>query len=139
MHIPLLVDILIIMGFSVVVVLFLHRLKLPSILGFLITGIIIGPYGLSLVRAIQEVETIAEIGVIGRISSYITVSDGNAVVLHVHLRDKTGPLDREIIGILICIIIRDLDRSCTEAVSTRIKGDLKSRTPCRADRPCRSG
>ncbi len=64
MHFPLLQDILIIMACSVVVILGLQRFRLPSILGFLLTGMIIGPYGLSLVRAIHEVEIMAEIGVI---------------------------------------------------------------------------
>jgi monovalent cation:H+ antiporter-2, CPA2 family len=64
MHIPLLQDILIILGFSVLVVLTLQRFKLPSILGFLVTGMIIGPFGLSLVKAQHQVEILAEIGVI---------------------------------------------------------------------------
>lgn len=64
MHFPLLQDILILLGFSVVVVFVLQRLSLPSILGFLLTGIIIGPYGLSLVNALHEVEIMSEIGVI---------------------------------------------------------------------------
>lgn len=64
MHLPHLQDILIILSFSVVIVFLLQRLKLPSILGFLITGIIIGPYGFSLINAVKEVEIIAEIGVI---------------------------------------------------------------------------
>jgi len=64
MHLPLLQDILILLSFSVVIVFILQRLKLPSILGFLISGLIIGPYGLSLVTAVDQVEVIAEIGVI---------------------------------------------------------------------------
>jgi len=64
MHIPLLQDILILLGFSVIVVFILQRFHLPSILGFIITGIIIGPYGLSLIKAVHEVEIISEIGVI---------------------------------------------------------------------------
>lgn len=64
MHFPLLQDIVILMGFSVVVVFLLQRLRLPSILGFLITGVIIGPYGLSLIEAVEQVEIISEIGVI---------------------------------------------------------------------------
>jgi CPA2 family monovalent cation:H+ antiporter-2 len=64
MHLPLLQDILILLGFSVAIVFILQRLKLPSILGFLITGTIIGPYGLSLVKAVEQVEVISEIGVI---------------------------------------------------------------------------
>lgn len=64
MHLPLLQDILILLGFSVIVVFILQRFHLPSILGFIITGIIIGPYGLSLINAVDEVEIISEIGVI---------------------------------------------------------------------------
>lgn len=64
MQLPLLQDILIILGFSVIVVFILQRFRLPSILGFLITGIIIGPDGLSLIGTGHEVEMISEIGVI---------------------------------------------------------------------------
>ncbi len=64
MDLSVLQDILVLLGFSVVIVFMLQRAKLPSILGFIITGIIIGPYGLSLVNAVDQVETIAEIGVI---------------------------------------------------------------------------
>ncbi|GGG44032.1 monovalent cation:proton antiporter family protein [Bizionia arctica] len=64
MHFPLLQDILVLLAFSVLIVFLLQKAKLPSILGFLITGAIIGPYGLSLVNAVEEVEVISEIGVI---------------------------------------------------------------------------
>lgn len=52
------------MGFSSVVVFLLQRVKLPSILGFLITGILIGPHGLGLVHETEQVEIISEIGII---------------------------------------------------------------------------
>lgn len=61
---PILQDILILLGFSVVIVFVLQRLKLPSIIGFLLTGVIIGPYGLSLINAVEEVEILSEVGVI---------------------------------------------------------------------------
>ena len=64
MHLPLLQDILILLGFSVVIVFLLQKLKLPSIIGFLLTGVIIGPYGLSLIKAVEQVEILSEIGVI---------------------------------------------------------------------------
>lgn len=64
MHLPLLHDILILLGFSVVIVFVLQRLKLPSIIGFLLTGVIIGPYGLSLINAVEQVELLSEVGVI---------------------------------------------------------------------------
>jgi CPA2 family monovalent cation:H+ antiporter-2 len=63
MHLPILQDLLIILGFSALVVFILQKFRLPSILGFLITGMIIGPGLLGLIR-VEEVEILAEIGVI---------------------------------------------------------------------------
>lgn len=64
MEIPLLSDIVIILGLSVVVILLFQRFKLPTILGFLATGVIAGPHGLSLITATHDIEILAEIGVI---------------------------------------------------------------------------
>lgn len=64
MEIPLLTDIVIILGLSVFVILIFQRFKLPTIVGFLITGIVAGPHGLSLIDASHEVEILSEIGVI---------------------------------------------------------------------------
>jgi len=64
MHFPLLQDLLILLGFSVLVVFGLQRLKLPSILGFLLTGILIGPHALGLVDELEQIEIISEIGII---------------------------------------------------------------------------
>ena len=64
MHLPLLQDIIILLGFSVVIVFVLQRFNIPSILGFLITGVLIGPFGIGLIGAVDEIEIIAEIGVI---------------------------------------------------------------------------
>ncbi|MCB0540412.1 MAG: monovalent cation:proton antiporter-2 (CPA2) family protein [Bacteroidetes bacterium] len=64
MHLPLLKDFLILLGFSIAGVFVLQRLKLPSILGFLITGILIGPHALGLVHESEQIEIISEIGVI---------------------------------------------------------------------------
>lgn len=64
MHLPLLQDILILLGFSAAIVFVLQKLKIPSIIGFLLTGVIIGPYGLSLIDAVEQVEILSEIGVI---------------------------------------------------------------------------
>ncbi|MGI0107201.1 monovalent cation:proton antiporter-2 (CPA2) family protein [Salinimicrobium sp. WS361] len=64
MHFPLLQDIVVLLGFSVVVVLLLQRLRLPSVLGFLVTGIIIGPFGFGLIENPEQIEILSEIGVI---------------------------------------------------------------------------
>lgn len=64
MEIPLLQDIVVIFGLSVIVLFIFHRIKIPSIAGFFLTGIIAGPHGLGLVRAVGEVQFLAEIGII---------------------------------------------------------------------------
>ena len=64
MEIPLLKDIIIIFGVSIVVIFICHRIRLPEIVGFLLTGILAGPHGLGLIKAIHEVEILAEIGIV---------------------------------------------------------------------------
>ncbi|WP_439883045.1 cation:proton antiporter domain-containing protein [Pontibacter sp. MBLB2868] len=64
MEIPLLSDIVIILGLAVVVILLFQRFRLPTILGFLATGVIAGPHGLSLITNTHDIEILAEIGVI---------------------------------------------------------------------------
>lgn len=64
MHFPLLQDIVVLLGFSVVVVLLLQRLRLPSVLGFLVTGVIIGPFGFGLIENPEQIDILSEIGVI---------------------------------------------------------------------------
>ncbi len=56
--------ILLIFGVSGLIIFILGKLKIPSIVGFLIAGTIIGPYGMGLIKDPHEVEIIAEIGVI---------------------------------------------------------------------------
>ena len=63
-EIPILQDIVIIFGFSTIVLFLCHRLGIPSIVGFLVSGIVIGPSALGLVKSMHEVEILAEIGVI---------------------------------------------------------------------------
>ena len=57
-------SLVVIYGVSAAVVFLLHRLKIPSIVGFLVAGVIIGPYGVGLVGDVHAVEIMAEIGVI---------------------------------------------------------------------------
>ena len=48
MTIPLLSDIVVILGLGLVVILLFQRARLPLVLGFLLTGIIAGPHGFCL-------------------------------------------------------------------------------------------
>ncbi len=54
---------LIILGFSIPVIYVFNKIKLPSIIGFLITGVIIGPFGLKLIDDTAGIQFMAEIGV----------------------------------------------------------------------------
>ena len=64
MHTPeLLGDLLIILLASVPVAYVCLRLKLPLLVGFMLTGIAIGPYGLGLVKHVEAIEILAEVGV----------------------------------------------------------------------------
>lgn len=64
MEIPILKEVVIILGLSVLIILLFQKLKVPSIIGFLLTGILAGPHGFSLISAGEEVDTLAELGVI---------------------------------------------------------------------------
>lgn len=56
-------QLIIILGFSIPVIYVFNKIKLPSIIGFLITGIIIGPFGLRLIDDTAGIQLLAEIGV----------------------------------------------------------------------------
>ncbi|MEA3282468.1 MAG: cation:proton antiporter [Euryarchaeota archaeon] len=64
MEIPLLNDIVIIFGLSIAVLFIFHLIRVPAIVGFLLTGILAGPHGLGLVHDVHQVEMLAEMGVI---------------------------------------------------------------------------
>jgi len=64
MDIPLLPDVTIIFALAVLVILVCHRLKIPALVGMLLTGVVCGPYGLGLVHSAHDVEILAELGVI---------------------------------------------------------------------------
>lgn len=53
-----------ILAAAVAVILVCARLRIPSVVGFLLTGILIGPSGLALVNDPEQVELFAEIGVV---------------------------------------------------------------------------
>jgi CPA2 family monovalent cation:H+ antiporter-2 len=56
-------DLVVILGFGIVVVAIFHKLKLPSIAGLIVVGILVGPHSLGIVNDVHQVEVLAEIGV----------------------------------------------------------------------------
>lgn len=57
-------DILIIFTLAILVIYIFQKIHIPSIIGFLFTGLITGPYGLKLIQNTHDVEILAEIGII---------------------------------------------------------------------------
>ena len=64
MEIPLLNDIVVIFALSIAVLFLCSRLSVPSIVGFILTGVLAGPHGLGLVKSVHEVQALAEVGVV---------------------------------------------------------------------------
>jgi CPA2 family monovalent cation:H+ antiporter-2 len=64
MELGFLKTLVIIFGVSASVIFLLHKLRVPSIVGFLTAGVLLGPHGFGLVRDIREVELLAEVGII---------------------------------------------------------------------------
>ncbi|MBI2974008.1 MAG: cation:proton antiporter [Deltaproteobacteria bacterium] len=59
----ILTDILIVFIVAVPVAYLFHKLKLPPIIGFLVTGALIGPAGIGLVQDIDRINLLAQVGV----------------------------------------------------------------------------
>ncbi len=64
MDYPVLKDIVVIFALSTLVNYIFTKLKVPTIIGYLITGIIAGPHLLGIINAPQSIEVMAEIGII---------------------------------------------------------------------------
>ena len=144
----LLFDFLVLFGLSVFAVVALDRLRLPPIVGFLITGVICGPHGLGLIRGVGEVEAMAEIGVvlllftIGievslkqllRLRVFLLVGGGLQVVLTVAA--TTLLLERVGLSARVAIFVGMMVALSSTAIVLRLlteRGELDSaRPPCR--------
>src|SRR2546428_8937350 len=57
-------DLVVLFGASIAVVYGFNRLRLPAVVGFLVAGALLGPYGLDVVDDVARVEAFAEVGVV---------------------------------------------------------------------------
>ncbi|MCO5384052.1 MAG: cation:proton antiporter [Methanosarcina barkeri] len=60
----LLANVDVILGFAILILTIFYRFEVPPVLGFLVTGMLIGPYGLGILSGGQNVELNADLGVI---------------------------------------------------------------------------
>jgi CPA2 family monovalent cation:H+ antiporter-2 len=63
-HVPLLDELAIVATLAVAVTVVLSRFRLPTVAGLLAAGALLGPYGLRLVRSVESIEVLAEVGVV---------------------------------------------------------------------------
>jgi len=61
---PILLDLVLLFAVCIAVVLVCRRLEMPPVVGFLVTGALVGPSSLGLVKNTELVEYLAEVGVI---------------------------------------------------------------------------
>ena len=64
MVLSLLANVDVLLGFAIIILTIFYRFEVPPVLGFLVTGILIGPYGLGILNGGQNVELNAELGVV---------------------------------------------------------------------------
>lgn len=57
-------DLVLLLLVSLPINILFHRFRLPSVMGFIAAGLVIGPYGLKLVADLESVDKLAEIGVV---------------------------------------------------------------------------
>ncbi len=63
-HFTVIRDLVVILLVSIPIIFIFKKINIPSIVGFLIAGMIIGPHGLQLISEIDEINIMAEVGVI---------------------------------------------------------------------------
>jgi CPA2 family monovalent cation:H+ antiporter-2 len=63
-HVPLLDELAIIAALAVLVTVLLARMKLPTVAGLLAAGALMGPHGFAMVTSIDDIEVLAEVGVV---------------------------------------------------------------------------
>ncbi len=64
MEVPILKETIIVLAAAIGVFFVSHRLRLPTVTGFILTGILIGPGGFGLIKDTHSIDVLAEIGVV---------------------------------------------------------------------------
>ncbi|HNX98198.1 MAG TPA: cation:proton antiporter, partial [Candidatus Aminicenantes bacterium] len=64
MNAPIFLEILIMLACAIAVIPFFHRLRIPAVVGYLLTGVLVGPSVLRLVSDSPRLDALADIGVV---------------------------------------------------------------------------
>lgn len=64
MALSLLANVDVLLGFAILILTIFYRFQVPPVLGFLVTGMLIGPYGFDVLNGVQNVELNADLGVV---------------------------------------------------------------------------
>ena len=64
MELVILTDIVVIFAFATAVNYLFTKIRIPTIIGYLLTGIVVGPSVLGVIKSPHEIEFMAEIGII---------------------------------------------------------------------------
>ncbi|MBN2198229.1 MAG: cation:proton antiporter, partial [Candidatus Aminicenantes bacterium] len=64
MDFAILKQLVILLAAAVFIIYISHKIKIPSVVGFLLTGVLIGPGGLAVIKDTETISVLAEIGVI---------------------------------------------------------------------------
>jgi CPA2 family monovalent cation:H+ antiporter-2 len=123
---PLLRDIFIIFGVAVGVAFLCHRLRIPTVVGLIIAGVIAGPYGLGLVTETHAVEQLAETGII-----FLLFTIGLEFSLHSIAHVKRlffvgGPLQVVATAVPVLLIARAAGFSTAAAILIGLLASLSS-------------
>lgn len=116
MEIPIIFDLLIVYALAIGVIFVCHRLGIPPIVGFILTGVLAGPQVLGLINAVHEVEILAEIGVILLLFTIgIEFSFANLLQLRRSVL-LGGPIQVALTGVVFFLLARQTGLGVGESV-----------------------
>jgi predicted Kef-type K+ transport protein len=83
MELSLLKGLLLVFALAIAVLLICHQLRVAATVGFLVTGVLVGPQGLGLIGSVKEVEILAENE--GEILVEVTNPQGHKETVRIHV------------------------------------------------------
>ncbi len=126
LEMELLRDVVVIFGLSAAVLFIFHKIRMPAILGYLITGVIAGPQLLGLIKSVEQVSVLAEIGVIlllFTVGIEISLKD----LLQIKRFVLVGGLLQVLFSVIaVTLILVNLDRPLGEALALGFMISLSS-------------